>query len=47
MTRIMLVEDEASLREPLAFLLQREGYEVDVVEDGPAAVARSTRTAPT
>ncbi|KZC95240.1 MULTISPECIES: response regulator transcription factor [Clavibacter] len=39
MTRIMLVEDEASLSEPLAFLLQREGYEVDVVEDGPAAVA--------
>jgi two-component system response regulator RegX3 len=38
-TRIMLVEDEASLSEPLAFLLQREGYEVDVVEDGPAAVA--------
>nr|WP_228512662.1 response regulator transcription factor [Clavibacter sp. VKM Ac-2872] len=35
----MLVEDEASLSEPLAFLLQREGYEVDVVEDGPAAVA--------
>lgn len=39
MTRIMLVEDEASLSEPLAFLLQREGYEVDTVEDGPAAVA--------
>ncbi|PPF60881.1 response regulator transcription factor [Clavibacter californiensis] len=39
MTRIMLVEDEASLSEPLAFLLQREGYEVDVVEDGPSAVA--------
>ncbi|AJW79883.1 MULTISPECIES: response regulator transcription factor [Clavibacter] len=43
MTRIMLVEDEASLSEPLAFLLQREGYEVDVVEDGPAAVAAFDR----
>jgi two-component system response regulator RegX3 len=42
-TRIMLVEDEASLSEPLAFLLQREGYEVDVVEDGPAAVAAFDR----
>ncbi|MDQ0745287.1 two-component system response regulator RegX3 [Clavibacter sp. B3I6] len=43
MTRIMLVEDEASLSEPLAFLLQREGYEVDVVEDGPSAVAAYDR----
>ncbi|MFS4507473.1 winged helix-turn-helix domain-containing protein [Clavibacter sp. Sh2141] len=43
MTRIMLVEDEASLSEPLAFLLQREGYEVDVVEDGPSAVAAFDR----
>jgi two-component system response regulator RegX3 len=42
-TRIMLVEDEASLSEPLAFLLQREGYEVDVVEDGPSAVAAFDR----
>ena len=43
MTRIMLVEDEASLSEPLAFLLQREGYEIDVVEDGPSAVAAFDR----
>jgi len=42
-TRIMLVEDEASLSEPLAFLLQREGYEIDVVEDGPSAVAAFDR----
>jgi two-component system response regulator RegX3 len=42
-TRIMLVEDEASLSEPLAFLLQREGYEVDVVADGPSAVAAFDR----
>ncbi|PPF67183.1 DNA-binding response regulator [Clavibacter michiganensis] len=43
MTRIMLVEDEASLSEPLAFLLQREGYEIDVIEDGPSAVAAFDR----
>jgi two-component system response regulator RegX3 len=37
-TRILLVEDEIALSEPLAFLLKREGYEVDVVEDGVSAV---------
>ena len=37
-TRILLVEDEASLREPLAFLLKREGYEVAVAETGNEAV---------
>ncbi|MGO3885832.1 MAG: response regulator [Mycetocola sp.] len=39
MTRILLVEDEPALSEPLSFLLEREGYSVDVVEDGPSAVA--------
>ncbi|MGO2660569.1 response regulator transcription factor [Mycetocola reblochoni] len=38
MTRILLVEDEAALSEPLSFLLEREGYSVEVVEDGQAAV---------
>ncbi|WP_394552843.1 response regulator [Agromyces sp. MMS24-JH15] len=38
MTRILLVEDEAALSEPLSFLLEREGYEVTVVEDGRSAV---------
>ena len=39
MTRILLVEDEPALSEPLAFLLEREGYEVTVAPDGPSAVA--------
>ncbi len=39
MTRILLVEDEPALSEPLAFLLGREGYEVTVAEDGPSALA--------
>ncbi|WP_022900761.1 response regulator transcription factor [Humibacter albus] len=39
MTRILLVEDEEALSEPLAFLLRREGYEVTVAGDGPAALA--------
>ncbi|NLB48091.1 MAG: response regulator transcription factor [Microbacteriaceae bacterium] len=36
--RILLVEDEASISEPLAFLLEREGYRVQVVDDGAEAV---------
>lgn len=39
MTRILLVEDEAALSEPLAYLLGREGYDIDVVQDGKSAVA--------
>ncbi len=38
MTRILLVEDESSLSEPLAFLLTREGFEVEIVEDGQMAL---------
>ncbi|MCU1635920.1 MAG: DNA-binding response regulator [Cryobacterium sp.] len=38
MTRILLVEDEEALSEPLAYLLKREGYEVTVAGDGPEAV---------
>ncbi|WP_396643367.1 response regulator [Microbacterium sp.] len=38
MTRVLLVEDEPDLAEPLAYLLRREGYEVEIAEDGPAAV---------
>lgn len=45
MTRILLVEDEKSLSEPLSYLLRREGYEVQVVDNGPAAVT-AVETAP-
>jgi two-component system response regulator RegX3 len=37
-TRILVVEDEQSLREPLEYLLRREGYEVFGVDNGQAAV---------
>ena len=37
-TRILLVEDEASLFEPLSFLLKREGYDVDIAENGKDAL---------
>ncbi|MHA6670076.1 response regulator [Homoserinimonas sp. A447] len=39
MTRILIVEDERSLSEPLAYLLEREGYETVVADDGLKAVA--------
>lgn len=39
MTRILLVEDEPDLADPLAYLLRREDYEVEIAEDGPGALA--------
>ncbi|TFC82598.1 response regulator transcription factor [Cryobacterium cheniae] len=44
MSHILLVEDESALSEPLSFLLEREGYEVTVAEDGPSAVTEFDRT---
>ena len=38
MTRVLIVEDEPDLADPLAYLLQREGFEVEIAEDGPAAL---------
>jgi two-component system, OmpR family, response regulator RegX3 len=43
MTRILIVEDEPSLSEPLQYLLEREGYETTVAADGPAALAEFER----
>lgn len=39
MTRVLIVEDEPDLADPLAYLLRREGFEVETVEDGGAALA--------
>lgn len=39
MARVLVVEDEQSLREPLVYLLQKEGYEVIEAEDGVKAIA--------
>ncbi|ADK28052.1 response regulator transcription factor [Corynebacterium pseudotuberculosis] len=38
MITILLVEDEESLADPLAFLLRKEGFEVVVAGDGPTAL---------
>ena len=46
MTHILLVEDEQALSEPLSFLLEREGYEVTVAEDGPSAISEFDRIGP-
>src|SRR4051812_15367043 len=38
MTRVLLAEDDTAISEPLARALRREGYEVDIREDGPNAL---------
>jgi two-component system, OmpR family, response regulator RegX3 len=43
MTRILIVEDESSLAEPLAYLLEREGYETEIAADGRAALTAYDR----
>lgn len=43
MTRILVVEDEESLSDPLAFLLGREGFDVQVVDNGLDAVTEFER----
>ena len=43
MTRILIVEDEESLSDPLAYLLGKEGYEVQVVDNGVDAVTEFDR----
>ena len=43
MTRLLVVEDEVSISEPLAYMLEREGFEVSVAADGPAALEEFAR----
>ena len=43
MTRILVVEDEDSFSDPLSYLLRREGYDVAVADDGPAALEEFDR----
>src|SRR5699024_7877 len=45
-TRILLVEDEESYRDPLTYQLTREGYEVTAAADGDRALAEFERSAP-
>jgi two-component system, OmpR family, response regulator ResD len=45
-TRVLLVDDEPMVREVLARYLEREGYAVDVAEDGEQALATYAATTP-
>ena len=43
MTRILLVEDEESYRDPLSYLLRKEGFEVSVAATGTEALEEFDR----
>ncbi|CAB0983815.1 DNA-binding response regulator [Corynebacterium diphtheriae] len=45
MTSILLVEDEESLADPLAFLLRKEGFDVVIAGDGSSALVEFDRNA--
>lgn len=44
--KILVVEDELTLQETLAYNLGRQGYEVETVGDGPAALEAARRIHP-
>ncbi|MYR08487.1 response regulator [Gordonia sp. SID5947] len=46
MTHVLIVEDEESLADPLAFLLRKEGFEASVVTDGAQALTAFDRVSP-
>ncbi|MFZ9744248.1 MAG: response regulator [Aquiluna sp.] len=46
MTRVLVVEDEPNLREPLVYLLEKEGYQVLEAADGNAAIENFHKHSP-
>ncbi|MGB3830139.1 MAG: response regulator transcription factor [Ornithinimicrobium sp.] len=46
MMRVLLAEDDATISDPLSRALRREGYAVDVAEDGRAALTLAEGEAP-
>ena len=44
--KILVVDDEISLQETLSYNLKRQGYEVETVGDGPAALELARRIKP-
>lgn len=44
MTRVLVVEDEASFSEALSYMLRKEGFEVSIAETGTDALAQFDRT---
>ncbi len=43
MTRVLVVEDEESISDPLAYLLRQEGFEVAVASTGPEGLSEFDR----
>ena len=43
MTKILIVEDEESMADPLAFLLRREGFSTEIAANGPDALVEYDR----
>ena len=46
MTRVLVVEDEPNLREPLVYLLEKEGYQVLEAENGNDAIETFRKNSP-
>ena len=44
MTRVLVVEDEESISDPLSYLLRQEGFEVAIAETGPDALVEFDRS---
>lgn len=44
--KILIVEDELTLQETLAYNLKRQGYEVETASDGPSALDEARRRRP-
>ncbi|MDT0260975.1 response regulator transcription factor [Jatrophihabitans lederbergiae] len=44
MTRVLVVEDEESISDPLSYMLRKEGFEVSVAATGPDALNSFDRT---
>ncbi|UQX88858.1 response regulator transcription factor [Jatrophihabitans telluris] len=44
MTRVLVVEDEESISDPLSYMLRREGFDVNVAATGPDALGSFDRT---
>lgn len=43
--RILIVDDDDTIRDSLAAILKQEGYEVDTAEDGAQAIRKATNRA--
>lgn len=43
MSRILIVEDEESFSDPLSYLLGKEGFDVEVVDNGSDALVEFDR----